>query len=76
MLLKEIKKSWKFHQGPRYELGDQVLIMEGGWLKLPRKIAAIGWNNKGGYFFYALKGVNDALFRDVDIMPAEFGKIK
>lgn len=76
MVLKELKKSWTFHKGARYEVGDQVLIMYGGWLKLPRKIAVIGWNNHGGYYFYALKGVNDALFRDSDLMPAELGKIK
>lgn len=74
MFLEQLKKYWKFHQGPQFEIGDRVLLTDTTFLKLPRKIAAIGWNNTDGYYFYAIAGIKNQLFIDSDLIDYNYTK--
>lgn len=67
-MLENLKKFLKFHQGSEFDVGDRVIILDKEILRLPRKIAAIGWNNTGGHYFYAVSGVKDRLFLSSDLL--------
>lgn len=69
-MLTKIKNLFLFFNGPYYDLGESVVVINGQWLRLPRKIKAIGWNNTGGYFFYGLDGLKNEVFKETDIRPA------
>lgn len=69
MRIQKLTKWWKYQVGPKYEIGDQVFSIENGWLKLPRKISAIGWNNAGeGTFFYSLTGIKNEVFVEQNLL--------
>lgn len=71
-MIEQLKKYWKFQQGPHFEIGERVSIMDGIWLKLPRKVVAIGWNNTKGEYFYALTGITDKLFLQKDLIDFNY----
>lgn len=63
-----MKKRWAFMQGPAFDCGEKVLIVKDNWLKLPRKVSKIGWNETTGFYFFALEGIKAELFKTDQLM--------
>jgi hypothetical protein len=57
-----------------FSVGQSVVILDSSYLKLPRKITIIGWNNAESTFFYGVEGMKNTLFLQKELMDHELAK--
>lgn len=67
-MLENFYKKLTWLTGPKFEVGEKVIVLDGKTLKIPREVKVIGWNEGGGHFFYALEGIKDELFKESTLL--------